>query len=172
MGLDLLSCPHALHAPLLVECHPRAPPHPLAQPLSIMENRNLHRREDAPDRSAGILGIYLAGAQTTLALPEVDRRNGALRPSQSTIVILSERSLRSEGSGRATRCVGFFCDANNRAFGADPYRAAAAAPSITILTSLPLPDPINCAAAARLAAISRYPMLPRMPNTSLGMPSA
>src|SRR2546427_4617806 len=47
---------------------------------------------------------------------------------------------------------------------------AAAAPSTTRFTSVPLPVPRSCAAEPRLAAISRYPMLPRIPKTDPGTP--
>src|SRR5580698_4478741 len=79
-ALGLLSCCHALHASLPVERHSWAPPDSVAQPVSFVENRDLYRCEDAPDRSAGILGIYLAGAPQPLALSEVDWRDGTLRP--------------------------------------------------------------------------------------------
>src|SRR5947208_17147554 len=50
-----------------------------------------------------------------------------------------------------------------------PFQASAA-PSTTRFTSVPLQVPRSCAAEARLAAISRYPMLPRIPKTDPGTP--
>src|SRR6266853_1048666 len=52
-----------------------------------------------------------------------------------------------------------------------PLPAAAASPS-TMFTSLPFPAAASCAAAPRLAEISRKPMLPSMPKTSPGAPPA
>src|SRR5207253_9635885 len=48
-----------------------------------------------------------------------------------------------------------------------PFEAAAAL-SMTRLTSVPLPVPRSCAAEPRLAAISRYPILPRIPKVLPG----
>src|SRR5205807_8010187 len=101
------------------------------------------RREDDADRLSGVLGICVAGAGKSLALPQVDGRNGALRPPQAEELIRAPYA---------------------------PFPAAAASPR-TMFTSVPLPTPSTCAAAPRLAAISRKPMLPRIPNTSPGAPS-
>lgn len=73
----------ALHAPLSMERDPRAPLYSVAQSLPAMANRNILWSEDAADRSSGILGIYLAGAQESMAFSEVDRGNGTLRPSRA-----------------------------------------------------------------------------------------
>ena len=73
---------HALHTSISMELDPGAPAYPVAQPLSTVANRNLLWRENDPNRLSGILGIYVARAQEPVALPEVDLRNGPLRPSQ------------------------------------------------------------------------------------------
>src|SRR5579883_2778835 len=74
-----------------------------------------------------------------------------------------------EEKGRASQTDGELRP-GNRELGA--YCPAAAAPPRTTFTSAPLPTPSNCAAAVRFAAISRNPMLPRIPNTSPGAPCA
>src|SRR6266550_8167161 len=137
---------HALHSAILVERNSRAPPHPVAQPLSAVADRNVLWREDAADRFPGILGIRVAGTPQSLALSKMDSRNGPLRPPPP------QGSLKSA----------------LRYWPLD----AATEPSSAILTSLPLPTPTICAADPRFAAISRYPMLPRIPKTSPGVPDA
>ena len=72
----------ALHPSILMERNPGTPFGPVAQPLSSVADRDLLWRENDPDRLPGILGIYVARAQEPVALPEVDFRNGPLRPSQ------------------------------------------------------------------------------------------
>jgi hypothetical protein len=72
-----------LHSPLSMERDPRAPLYSVAKSLPSMANRNILWSEDAADRSSGILGIHLAGAQKFMAFSEVDRGNGALCPSRA-----------------------------------------------------------------------------------------
>ena len=74
---------HALHAPISMERDPRAPLYSVAQSLPVMANRDLLWSEDAADRSSGVLGIYLAGAEESMAFSEVDCGDGALRPSRT-----------------------------------------------------------------------------------------
>src|SRR5579863_5938419 len=78
-----LSCAHAHDAPILVECNPRPSPGSVAESLSSMAHRNLHRRENDPDRLPGILGIHVARATRTLAVSEVDRGDGTVCPSEA-----------------------------------------------------------------------------------------
>ena len=44
----------------------------MAQPLSIVADRDLLRRENDPDRIPGVLGVYVARTPEPVALPEVD----------------------------------------------------------------------------------------------------
>src|SRR5277367_372148 len=78
-----LSCLHALPAPLLVECDERPSSRPLAQPLSAMAHRNLYRRQDDANRLPGILGVRMARAPRAVEVPQLDRRDGTLRPPQA-----------------------------------------------------------------------------------------
>lgn len=82
-SLWLLWFIHALHASIPVERNPRPPSGSLAQSLPVVANRNLLRGKDATDRSPGILGVHLAGAQESVALFEMDGGNGTLRPPQA-----------------------------------------------------------------------------------------
>ena len=66
-----------------MERDPRAPFGPVAQPLLTVADRNLLWGEDAADRTAGILGIHLAGAQEFVAVSQVDGGNGTPRPPQA-----------------------------------------------------------------------------------------
>src|ERR1700680_1583048 len=68
----------------------------MAKSLPAVANRNLLRGEDATDRTPGVLGIHLAGAQEFVAFSEMDSGNGALRPSQAQGFL----SLLPVGSGR------------------------------------------------------------------------
>ena len=55
----------------------------MAKSLPVVANRNLLWRKNATDWTVGVLGIHLARAQEFVAVSKVDRRNGALRPSQT-----------------------------------------------------------------------------------------
>lgn len=46
-----------------------------------MAYRNFHRREDDADWIPGVLGVLMDGASRSVALPQVDSRDGSLRPS-------------------------------------------------------------------------------------------
>ena len=74
---------HVLHPSILVERHARTPPHPMAQPISSMADRNLLWRENAADRFSGVLGIHLAGTCPPVAISKVDGGDGASCPSQA-----------------------------------------------------------------------------------------
>ena len=86
-------CDHAKRATLHLERHPGTSPHSLAQPVLALAHRDLHRRQDDTYRLSRVLGIPLAGASPTLALPEVDGRNGSLRSPKNEAGIV-ERVLR------------------------------------------------------------------------------
>ena len=70
---------HALHVAIHVERHAWAPSDAVAKPVPALANRNLLRREDAANRFLGVLGVSLARTQKSLAIPKMDRRDGALR---------------------------------------------------------------------------------------------
>jgi len=55
----------------------------LAKSLSFVAHGNLLRSENDADWIYRILGIYVAGAPQSLAIFEVDRRDGTLCPSQT-----------------------------------------------------------------------------------------
>src|SRR5205085_3272336 len=74
---------HALPSPIPLECHQRASPRSMAKPIPAVAHRNLHRRQDERDWLCRILGIHVAGAKRTLALPALDRRDGALDSAEA-----------------------------------------------------------------------------------------
>jgi hypothetical protein len=76
------SVAHAPNPALSLERHQRASPHAMAQSLLAVAHRDLHRRQDDADWISGILGIYLAGTRESMALLEVDWRDGTLRSTQ------------------------------------------------------------------------------------------
>jgi hypothetical protein len=69
-----------LYRAIFMECDSRSSSDPLAQPVSALENRDLLRSKDAANRFSGILGICLARAHKSVAIPQVDCGDGALRP--------------------------------------------------------------------------------------------
>src|SRR5262245_8700560 len=69
---------HALHASIYVECDVRTSFHAVAQSILTLADRNLLRCKDAANRLSRILGISLARAPKSLALSQMDRRDGAL----------------------------------------------------------------------------------------------
>src|SRR4029077_6036241 len=73
--------PDAADAALSLELHPRPPDCAVAQSLSSVADRDLHRGQDDPDWIPGILGILVDGANQPVAVPEVDGGDGSLRPS-------------------------------------------------------------------------------------------
>ena len=75
--------PDATDAALSLELDSWPPDCPLAQSLSPLAYRDLHRRQDDADRLSGILGILVDRANQPLALSEVDCGDGSLRPSRS-----------------------------------------------------------------------------------------
>jgi len=52
----------------------------VAESVPAMANRDLLWRENAADRLSGVLGIRLARAKQSLAVPQMDGGDGALRP--------------------------------------------------------------------------------------------
>lgn len=74
---------HAQQDPLPLERDSWPSPGSLAKSVSSLAHRNLHGREDEADRLRGVLGVYVARASRTLAIPALDRRDGTLRPSQT-----------------------------------------------------------------------------------------
>ena len=77
-GSDYAKC-----AALCLECNPWASSNTLAQPVPALADRDLYRCQDDSDRVPGVLGISLAGAPSTVAIPQVDRGNGTLRSSKN-----------------------------------------------------------------------------------------
>ena len=75
-----------------------------AQSVSALENRDLLRRKDATDRFPGILGIYLERAKELMAIPEVDRRDGAICESEIKEPAIGGRRLPS-----SYKCLQFTC---------------------------------------------------------------
>ncbi len=73
---------NAADAAFSLELHPWPPDCPLAQSLSAMAHRDVHRRQDDADRIPGILGILMDRANQPVALPEVDSGDGSLRSSR------------------------------------------------------------------------------------------
>lgn len=73
----------ALHAPLPLERDQGPSPGSVAEPLSFVADRDLHRRENDADRLSGVLGVRVAGAGESLALSQVDERHGALCAPQA-----------------------------------------------------------------------------------------
>src|SRR5579885_2554749 len=55
----------------------------MAKSVPSLADRDLHRIQDEADRIPGVLGIHVARTQRTVALPEVDGRDGTLCPSQA-----------------------------------------------------------------------------------------
>src|SRR2546421_4936121 len=94
---------HELHSAILVERNSRAPPHPVAQPLSAVADRNVLWREDAADRFPGILGIRVAGTPQSLALSKMDSGNGPLCPPPAQGSVKSAPALLA-----VRRCDGTF----------------------------------------------------------------
>ena len=139
----------------------------VAQPLSAVAHRDLLWRQDDADRLSRVLGIPVAGTSQSMAFSKVDRRDGPLCPPQKQWSVISDpwsvKTRQLLASDLLTT--------DHRPLLYAPLPAAAASPRMMV-TSLPLPAPVNWAAAPRLAAISRKPMLPRMPTTSPGAPSA
>ena len=90
--------PDATDAALSLELHSWPPDCPLAQSISPMAHRNLHRRQDDADRIPGILGILVDRAHQPVALPEVDGRDGSLHPSRGEehLIILVWTQFKSE----------------------------------------------------------------------------
>ena len=72
----------APNAALSLELHPGPPDCSVAQSLSAMADRDLHRRQNDPDRIPGILGILVDRAKQLVAVLEMDSGNGSLRPSE------------------------------------------------------------------------------------------
>src|ERR1700687_539514 len=60
--------PDASHAALSLELHPWPPDCALAQSLSSVAHRDLHRRQNDQDRIPGILGILVDGGKQPVAL--------------------------------------------------------------------------------------------------------
>ena len=95
-----------------------------------MAHRNLHWRQNDPDRIPGILGILVDRAHQPVALPEVDSGDGSLRPSRSekpltfSSLIVAKLIILSEAKD----------DEAVRALYPLPH-------PITTFTSLPLPTP-------------------------------
>src|SRR5580704_15033601 len=92
---------HALYLSIPLERHSRTPPHPVAQPLSPLANRNLLWREDAADRISRILGVRHPGTQQPMAISQVDSRDGTLRPPPAKKFVVSNCLLSVPGSRRA-----------------------------------------------------------------------
>jgi len=82
LGLDAILKPDAADAALSLELDSRSPDCALAQSVSFMADRDLHRRENDADWIPGVLGISVDGAGQPLALPQVDSGNGSLRSSE------------------------------------------------------------------------------------------
>src|SRR5262245_31707556 len=82
---------HAPNPAVSLERHQGPPPHAMAQSLLAVAYRDLHGRQDDADWIFGILGIYLAGTRESMALFEVDRRDGTLRSSQVQRVLVASR---------------------------------------------------------------------------------
>ena len=74
--------PDADDAALSLELHPWPPDYSVAQSLSAMADRDLHRRQNDPDWIPGILGILVDRTNQPVAIPEVDSGDGSLRPSE------------------------------------------------------------------------------------------
>ena len=89
---------NAPNAALSLELHSRPPDYPVAQPLSLVANGNLHWRQNDSDRISGILGIYVDRASQPLALLEVDRCNGSLHPSGNEEILNVSLNLHPERS--------------------------------------------------------------------------
>jgi hypothetical protein len=75
--------PNAADAALSLELHPWPPDCPLAQSASSMAHRDLHRRQNDPDRIPRILDVSVDGANQPVALLEVDSGDGSLRSPRS-----------------------------------------------------------------------------------------
>ena len=79
----ILRAIHALHFSFSLECHQGSPFHPVAQSIPALAHRDLYGREDDADRFSGVLAFHLAGAPPSVAILEVDWRDGAVRASES-----------------------------------------------------------------------------------------
>ena len=129
---------------LYLELHPRPPDCSLAQPLSSMASRDLHRGQNDADRFPGILGISLDRAEQSVAFSEMDIGDGSLRPSSSEERVGTAGSAVPAGAPprRALQT-------NPATHGLAPFTRTDEGPklepihhaSITTLTSLPLPAP-------------------------------
>jgi len=73
----------AVHSSISVERNPRTSPHAMAQPISALASGDLLRGKDATNRLSRLLGVHVAGAQQSLAIPEMDGWDGTLCPPQA-----------------------------------------------------------------------------------------
>jgi hypothetical protein len=79
----ILRAIHALHFSFSLECHQGSPSHSVAESIPALAHRDLYGREDDADRFSRVLAFHLAGASPSVAILEVDWRDGAVRASES-----------------------------------------------------------------------------------------
>ena len=92
----------ASDAALYLERDPRPPACAVAQSLSFVAARDLHRGQNDADRFPGILGISMDGAQRSLALFEMDGQDGSLCPSkgQALLAVYYDEVINAEAAER------------------------------------------------------------------------
>jgi hypothetical protein len=108
----ILRAIHALHFSFSLECHQGSPSHPVAQSIPALAHRDLYGREDDADRFSGVLAFHLAGAPPSVAILEVDWRDGAVRASESEKLVSGVRpqvsglslTLLAGGFRKQSRC--------------------------------------------------------------------
>jgi hypothetical protein len=74
---------HALHTTFSLECYPRSSAGALAKSLPVVANGDLLRSENAANTLPRILGVRVAGEKQSMAVPEMDGRDGTIRATEA-----------------------------------------------------------------------------------------
>jgi hypothetical protein len=74
---------HALHTAFSLECYPRSSAGALAKSLPVVANGDLLRSENAANTLPRILGVRVAGEKQSMAVPEMDGRDGTIRATEA-----------------------------------------------------------------------------------------
>jgi hypothetical protein len=73
----------ALHTTFSLECYPRSSAGALAKSLPVVANGDLLRSENAANTLPRILGVRVAGEKQSMAVPEMDGRDGTIRATEA-----------------------------------------------------------------------------------------
>jgi hypothetical protein len=74
---------HALHFTFSLECYPRSSAGALAKSLPVVANGDLLRSQNAANTLPRILGVRVAGEKQSMAVPEMDGRDGTIRATEA-----------------------------------------------------------------------------------------